>query len=129
MNLKPISHKVIKVDFKPISKSKNKNNFDLFYDIVLDENNSFAFFVIFHVSISVKDLYQLNLDYETVFWADSSLENNFIASNFAQQNAPAIAFPFLRAFISFMILNAGYEPLVLSSINFTRYKNGRLEDK
>jgi preprotein translocase subunit SecB len=36
-------------------------------------------------------------------------------------NAPAIAFPYLRSFISTLTLNAGYILAVLLSINFVNF--------
>lgn len=51
---------------------------------------------------------------------DGVVDDSFKSSNFPKVNAPAIAFPYLRAFISNLTLQAGYKPIVLPSINFNK---------
>ena len=49
---------------------------------------------------------------------DEAITEEFKLSSFPRINAPAIAFPFLRAFISNLTLQAGMKPVILPSINF-----------
>ena len=46
----------------------------------------------------------------------------FLIAGFSKTkaNAPAIAFPYVRVFISNITLNAGYNPIVLPSFNFIK---------
>jgi len=52
------------------------------------------------------------------FEASEKINENFANSPFARINAPAIAFPYVRTFISNFTLNSGYNPIMLPSFNF-----------
>lgn len=57
---------------------------------------------------------------------DDVITEEFKLSSFPRINAPAIAFPFLRAFVSNLTLQAGMKPVILPSINFVELdKNTR----
>ncbi|NWK80324.1 protein-export chaperone SecB [Aquitalea sp. LB_tupeE] len=49
-------------------------------------------------------------------------------SGFANVNSPAIAYPFLRASIATILLNAGYEPPLLPAVNFQAAFNRRRQE-
>lgn len=51
---------------------------------------------------------------------DESVTEEFKLSSFPKVNAPAIAFPYLRAFVSNLTLQSGLEPIILPSINFVK---------
>lgn len=121
MKLQPISHKVISIDFKPEVNKNNDNFLNIDYEIIFNKNKEKSFNIVFHVKISKKNQYSINISYGTVFISSEPIDNDFLNGNFAKINAPAIAFPFLRSFVSFLILNAGYSPLILNSVNFTSY--------
>ena len=36
-------------------------------------------------------------------------------------NAPAIAFPYLRSFLSILTMQAGYPPVMIPSVNFVEF--------
>ena len=54
-------------------------------------------------------------DYEII--GDVSPE---IYENLVRLNAPAIAYPYLRAFISTMVLQAGMNPIIIPPLNFNK---------
>lgn len=54
---------------------------------------------------------------------DEKVTEEFKLSSFPKVNAPAIAFPYLRAFISNLTLQSGLEPVILPSINFVQLAN------
>lgn len=62
--------------------------------------------------------YKLDLDFVAEFETDNDIDDEFKSSQFPVVNAPAIAYPFLRAFVSNFTLNAGFEPVILPTINF-----------
>ena len=64
--------------------------------------------------------YSLETNYEAVFTTDEEIDDNFRKSSFPNVNAPAIAFPYFRAFISTITQQAGYNPVVLPSLNFVK---------
>ncbi|WP_222708016.1 protein-export chaperone SecB [Algibacter pacificus] len=53
-----------------------------------------------------------------MFKLDKDISEEFKLSDFPKINAPAIAFPYLRAYISNLTLQSGFEPVMLPSINF-----------
>lgn len=57
------------------------------------------------------------------FETQSEVSEEFIMSTLVQVNAPAIAFPYLRSFISTITLNAGIPAIVLPAMVFHRAQN------
>ena len=55
-----------------------------------------------------------------VFGTSEPIDEDFKESDFVKINSPAIAFPYLRSFISTLTLNAGLPPLILPAYNFTK---------
>ncbi len=101
----------------------------------LDIKNSFdienkRFFVCFDLTLNdprydlfTEVIYPFNV-------IDGEIDETFIASHFPRVNAPAIAFPYLRAMISNITLQAGLKPVMLPSINFAEAKeNAPIEEK
>ncbi|MEO4110898.1 protein-export chaperone SecB [Acinetobacter pittii] len=78
------------------------------------------FFVALKSEIQLKEGYVLTLTYKSMFVINKDIDEEFRDSHFPRINAPAIAFPYFRAFISTFLLNAGFEPIILPSINFTK---------
>lgn len=62
--------------------------------------------------------FEMNLSASFVFKCDLEITKEFKVSDFQRVNAPAIAFPFSRAYISNLTLQSGLRPLMLPSINF-----------
>lgn len=89
----------------------------------LDVNNSFAqegkkFFVGFDLTLDDPD-YNLYVDAVYAFEViEGEITDEFKKSNFPRVNAPAIAFPYLRAMVSTITLQAGLKAVILPSINF-----------
>lgn len=108
---------------------KRKNNsFDLetgnFYS---KEKDSSIFGVGFKITIQDK---LFDLVVEAIFdfeLLDEKITDEFKLSSFPKVNAPAIAFPYLRAFISNLTLQSGLEPVILPSINFVQIENKESE--
>lgn len=77
------------------------------------------FIVVFNFTLeNEEEKYSMETDYEAVFTTDIDIDDDFRESSFPKVNAPAIAFPYLRAFISNITQQAGYNPVVLPSLNF-----------
>ncbi|MGD4786207.1 protein-export chaperone SecB, partial [Xanthomonas citri pv. citri] len=80
------------------------------------------FLVTFEIVLSLSQGYLLEIEHSSIFTSNVNLDKKFQESNFPKVNAPAIAYPFLRTFIANFLLNSGYEPIILPSINFTKFK-------
>jgi len=88
-------------------------------------NNSKFFKITFKVSVKSEAALNLALEHDSFFEAKEIITEEFKQSSFTTQNAPAIAFPYVRSFISLLTLNAGLPPLMLPTYNFT----GKVEKK
>ncbi len=47
-----------------------------------------------------------------------AIDDGFKQSPFIRINAPAIAFPYIRTFISNLTLNSGFDAIILPTFNF-----------
>ena len=90
-------------------------------DFSFDENDNKKFSVIFNIGLNnEKKDFKFNLKAIANFSANIEMTSEFKNSLFIKANAPAIAFPYVRVFISNITLNAGYNPIVLPSFNFMK---------
>jgi preprotein translocase subunit SecB len=101
----------------------DKKVFDLKLGIKFHEEINDLFSVIFSIKVIHPGVFELDTEYIVWFKTSEPINEAFKQSDFPSVNAPAIAFPFLRSFISTVTLNAGYEPAILPSINFVNFKN------
>jgi len=62
----------------------------------------------------------LTTKFRVIFKSQSNVTKEYLDSPGIRINSPAIAFPFLRGFVSTVSVNAGYPPIILPSINFIR---------
>lgn len=84
-------------------------------------DNKKAFAVNFDIKLkSADDKFHLNLKATAHFSTEEDIDENFQKSSFVSINAPAIAFPYVRTYISNLTLNSGYDPIILPSINFVQ---------
>lgn len=100
------------------SSGKVKSKFSIKLDF---EENSF--YVTFDLKLLTAEGKGILAEYKSKFVTDAAIDDKFIASAFPYVNAPAISYPFLRAFISNLTLNAGYSPVMLPSVNFVALKD------
>lgn len=126
MKLQLASSKVTELNLVERSKLENSLDIDDIDDFSFDfepfypENNFEEFSILFKIRVKVKDTHFLFLTYQSNFKvSEEKLNDTFKSSHFPYVNAPAIAFPYLRAFVSTFLLNAGFEPIMLPSINFS----------
>ncbi|WMJ72137.1 protein-export chaperone SecB [Cytophagaceae bacterium ABcell3] len=94
------------VSFKLLDREKDF--FDIVFDITLKgENRAFLLETSFLASFESKGV---------------EVNDKYLESPLIKHNAPAIVFPFIRAFLSTIMLNAGYNPIILPSFNFHSQK-------
>jgi preprotein translocase subunit SecB len=105
-----------------LSKVKtDSDKFELQFGVEFHVEDDTMFVIHFIVSIaSEEEHYQLDLEYVSFFKTDTALTQEFKTSPIPSVNAPAIAYPFLRSFVSTLTLNAGYNPVILPTINFQK---------
>lgn len=85
--------------------------------------NKNIFQIVFIVTISGKDN-QCNIQVKAIadFEAVGEVPDE-VYQSFVNVNAPAIAYPYLRAFVSNIVLQAGMAPIILPPVNFTKANN------
>lgn len=129
MNLQMIKSSVIDLKLSKTSDTSSEEaNFSLNLAIGFpdDKNDLSHFAVTFMSEFQIKEGYLIEIEYQTIFQTDKDIDDDFKNSNFPKVNAPAIAFPFFRAFIATFLVNAGFEPIILPSINFVKLKEENL---
>lgn len=123
MKLQLKNWKVNNLTFNVVEKdSKNENTFDLDTTSIFSEDENDNIFRI-EFDLSIFDV-SFDIIVNAVFnfeIKDGVVTEEFKSSSFPKINAPAIAFPFLRAYISNLTLQSGFEPIILPSINFVNF--------
>lgn len=105
----------LKQDSSPIENKDN--NFQLSFGHAFNEDNPHEFVIGFKVGIE-DEAFVLNLEMVFEFQLDTEIDEKFKNSPFLTINAPAIAFPYIRSYISNFTLQSGFNPVILPSINF-----------
>jgi preprotein translocase subunit SecB len=96
---------------------------ELKYVIKFIEKDDNSFIIEFKtVLINEEASFKMKATLLALFKTELPIDEEFINSPFVQMNAPAIALPFLRSFISTISVNAGYNPIIIPSINLTKIK-------
>ena len=113
--------KVQEMNFSIIKNDdRKKDSFDLKTSQTFPEEEKRRFDLFFEINIQDKD-FDFNIILLFIFELDDDITEEFKISDFPKINAPAIAFPYLRAFISNVTLQSGFNPVMLPSINFVEF--------
>lgn len=119
-----ISLKECKVQEMTFSIVKNddrkEDSFDLKTSQVFPEEENRRFDLFFEIDVKDTD-FDLFIKMLFIFEIDDDITEEFKVSDFPKINAPAIAFPYLRALISNITLQSGFRPVMLPSINFVEF--------
>lgn len=91
------------------------------FEAKYSESQDTIFQIEFEIELRSKDAH-MKVVFEAEFEVEGKIEGELKSSPFVRVNAPAIAYPFLRSFISTTLLQAGYVPVILPTINFTAFK-------
>lgn len=126
MNIQLVNTRVESLNMK-FSSDASEENFSLSYANGISEDNNQLFIIKFNVSLQSSHGYLINLEYVAEFTSDESLNEQFMESPFLVVNAPAIAYPYLRSFISCITLNSGYVPAFLPTLNFQALANKKIK--
>lgn len=89
-------------------------------------NDDSSFAVIFELEIEgANSGFSLHLKASSHFETNLQIDDEFKNSSFVKISAPAIAFPYIRTFVSNVTLNCGYNPIILPSYNFVNLAEGK----
>jgi len=125
MKLKLTDTKAI---FINVAETNQEEDISLSLDVSYSDDVPNSFYIDFTVVCVHRLKYLFHVVYRAKFDTDEVITSQFKESHFPKVNAPAIAYPFLRAFVANLMLNSGFDPLMLPTINFTTFKNGNGND-
>ncbi|EIJ44124.1 preprotein translocase subunit SecB [Beggiatoa alba B18LD] len=95
-----------------------------------DDTNKRSFIVSFLIDLKRQDdSLSISIEAIAIFSTTEIVDEQFLGSSFATVNAPAIAFPFVRAYIANFTLNSGFNPIMLPSFNFQAMQRAKSELK
>lgn len=87
------------------------------------EKTNFA--ITFSLNINTPDCH-LDLVFASFFIAEDDIEEKDYESQFYTVNAPAIAYPFLRAYVANLFISSGFPTVMLPTINFVKLAEDKL---
>ncbi|HFG1893407.1 TPA: protein-export chaperone SecB [Vibrio cholerae] len=125
MNIRIIQSRVTGLNVQREEFIDDENNLELNYsasDIPESPNN---YSISFKIKLKHKTGFSYEVEYESIFETDNAIDEEFMNSHFVSVNSPAIAYPFLRAYMANLMLSSGHDPIMLPTINFTRFKNNK----
>lgn len=86
-----------------------------------------GFIIVFDLKIEIGDKHILVVKYLSKFETDEDIVGEERNSPFLSINAPAIAYPFLRAYVANFLLSSGFDPIILPTINFVKLHESQSE--
>lgn len=107
--------------------SISKDNLSFGFKAEFVENDHRSYDIVFSMEFSHKEGVIFNVVYRSKFTTDSDITQKFKASPFVFVNSPAIAYPFLRAYVANIMLLSGYDPMMLPTVNFQKLYNDNKE--
>jgi len=109
------------------SRKEEDNSFGIKNGVHFPEDSDRVFIVNMDVDVTDEE-FDMSIEALFVFEVSEPITEEFKMSAFPTVNAPAIAFPYMRSFVSTMTLQAGYRPVILPSINFVELAKRNSEE-
>lgn len=124
MNTRLENWKIVEMNYSLLNKrnQRKENSLGLRFRKIFSDKNKFAFKIVFNLTINDIE-YDLNIEAMFNFKTDEEITEDFKNSHFPKINAPAIAYPYLRAYVSNLTLQSGVTPVMLPTINFIKFEN------
>jgi len=90
------------------------------------EDNLRGFAIVFAMTLNLAELEEsMKIEFWAFFEADQEIDDAFKQGHFPKVNAPAIAYPYLRSFVTTFMVSAGYSPIYLPTVNFSAMESDR----
>lgn len=126
MRLQLKYYRVVKLELEMIpcnseSYDKDVPDFSMQIGNTFPDDNKREFWIGFRINVQRPNV-KIFLEMDFCFDADEDISSEFMQGDFVKVNAPAIAFPYIRAFLSNLTMQSGYETVLLPSINFVSLK-------
>lgn len=131
MKIKLLNYKVVDLSFRTIDcdaqAASNKNDLSMEVGQFYPDDKEQIFGVGFKVAFR-QEGYSIQTEMRFFFETDAIITDDFKNGPFPAINAPAIAFPYLRSFLSIFTMQAGYAPVMLPSVNFVELAKKEARD-
>jgi len=100
---------IVNVKLDAFTNYDNKSGIDLKVEpkVFYPEDNATFFRIVMEVFIHCENFFDLNLVAVGNFEFDNEISNQELKKNFVNANAPAIMFPYVRAFVTTLTSNLG----------------------
>lgn len=119
MNITLKHTEVKRLELKKVEEPITEDKVNFSYSTGYSDELTKSFIVILeYLMILKEERFSLSIDYVAFFETDEDIGEDFKKSHFPLVNAPAIAYPFLRSFISTLTVNAGYGAILIPTVNF-----------
>jgi preprotein translocase subunit SecB len=113
-------NKATHLELRPaVEDEHNSDGYVLHHRTIFEEDQNNSFIVEFRLEMTIENSHRLIVQYASEFVTDPEFDDDFKKSGFVRINAPAIAFPFIRSYVAHITLIAGFESVILPSVNFT----------
>ena len=122
---------VLNLFVKKLYDEDGPKQIDMSCSSIRDSDTEFS--ILFLLNISLPREFSLEIKFKASFTTKVDdldligeslpLEDEFQNHPFINVNAPAIAYPFLRIIVATILLNCGYNPIVLPAVNFQALYN------
>ena len=104
-----------------INESSIKNSFSFSHTCKYYEEKNNEFIISFKFELTSDNGFKLIFTHNFFFECDEPITEEFLQSHYTSVNAPAIAYPYVRAFVATLLLNAGLESVLLPAVNFVEH--------
>ncbi len=122
MKFQLIQNQIERLIIEPIADDSKKNNsFSFSHLCKFNEQKSKEFVISFNFSLTSGHNFKVDFVHNFHFECDEDITEDFLKSHYTSVNAPAIAYPYVRAFVATLLLNAGLESVLLPAINFVEH--------
>ena len=120
-----LEFRVVSVDFDagthPAKVNSEEVSIDFAFGFGFDPEHEQHYAVQFQLLLTEEgSSFRLGVEAVAYFESKAPIDAAFKKSAFVAQNSPAIAYPYLRAFVSNFTINAGINPIVLPTYNFAK---------
>lgn len=123
------SFEVIKVVFdRGLEYAEDAFQVDLQHIIEVDKDNKNIFKTIFILNLSITDNpFNLQVQAAGSFTISGEVDQK-VYDNYLSISAPSILYPYIRAFISNMTVQAGIKPIIIPPLNFSALAPSKAEN-
>lgn len=128
MKFQLAKNKIERLSIEPVDgESEKKNSFSFTHSCKFDDKAMKLFIISFKFELVSGKNFKLDFIHDFYFETDEDITNEFIKSHYTSVNAPAIAYPYVRAFVANLLLNAGLESVLLPAVNFVEHAKSQKE--